>query len=76
VRRKTLILLGAGLGALSPILLQPVALSLAVVILAIPMSVILIVFIALLNQEVHSRLIQLINAIPSQRRQKALTKRN
>jgi hypothetical protein len=76
VRRKTLVLLGAGLGALSPILLQPVALSLAVVILAIPMSVILIVFIALLNQKVHSRLIKLINAIPSQRRQKALTKRN
>ena len=63
-----MVLLGAGLGALSPILLQPVALSLAVVILVVPMSVILIVFIALLNQEVHSRLIKLINAIPSQRR--------
>ncbi|HYT37117.1 MAG TPA: hypothetical protein VEL49_08020 [Ktedonobacteraceae bacterium] len=76
MRRKTLVLLGAGLGALSPILLQPVALSLAVVIILIPLSVILIVLIALLNQEVHSRLIELITAIPSQRRQKALTKRN
>ena len=76
MRRKSLVLLGAGLGALSPILLQPVALSLAVVILVVPMSAILIVLIALLNQEVHSRLIKLINAIPSQSRQKALTKRN
>ncbi|TME08870.1 MAG: hypothetical protein E6I80_09125 [Chloroflexi bacterium] len=75
MRRKTLVLLGA-LGALSPILLQPVALSLAVVIVLIPSSVILIVVIALLNQEVNSRLINLITAIPSQRRQKALTKRN
>jgi len=64
------------LGALSPILLQPVALSLAVVIVLIPSSVILIVVIALLNQEVNSRLLNLITAIPSQRRQKALTKRN
>ncbi len=76
MRRKTLVLLGAGLGALSPILLQPVALSLAVVILVIPMSVILIVFIALLNQKVCNRLITLITAIPSQRRQRALAKRN
>jgi hypothetical protein len=75
VRRKTLVLLGA-LGTLSPILLQPVALSLAVVIILIPVSVILIVFIALFNQEVNSRLIKLITAIPSQRRQKALTKGN
>jgi hypothetical protein len=75
MRRKTLVLLGA-LGALSPILLQPVALSLAVVIVLIPSSVILIVVIALLNQEVNSRLINFITAIPSQRRQKALTKRN
>jgi len=75
MRRKTLVLLGA-LGTLSPILLQPVALSLAVVIILIPLSVILIVFIALFNQEVHSRLIKLIIAIPSQRRQKALTKGN
>ncbi len=76
MRRKTLVLLGAGLGTFSPILLQPVALSLAVVIILIPLSVILIVFIALFNQEVHSRLIKLITAIPSQRRQKALTKGN
>lgn len=76
MRRKSLVLLGAGLGALSPILLQPVALSLAVVILVIPMSVILIVLIALLNQKVFNRLIRLITAIPSRRRQKALAKRN
>jgi len=75
MRRKTLVLLGA-LGAFSPIMLQPVALSLAVVIILIPLSVILIVFIALFNQEVHSRLLKLIAAIPSQRRQKVLTKRN
>lgn len=75
MRRKTLVLLGA-LGAISPILLQPVALSLAVVIVLIPLSAILIVFIALFNQEVNSRLIKLITAIPSQRRQRALTKKN
>ena len=75
MRRQTLVLLGA-LGVLSPILLQPVALSLSVVIILIPLSVILIVFIALFNQKVNSRLIKLITAIPSQRRQKALTKRN
>ena len=75
MRRKTLVLLGA-LGALSPILLQPVALSLAVVIILIPVSVILIVFVALFNQEVCNRLINLVTAIPSLWRQKVLTKKN
>jgi len=63
VRRNTLVLLGAI--ALSPILLQPVALSLAVVIVLIPLSVILIVVIALLNQKVCNRLLKLVTAIPS-----------
>ena len=75
MRRKTLVLLGA-LGTLSPILLQPVALSLAVVIILIPVSVILIVFVALFNQEVCNRLINLVTAIPSLWRQKVLTKKN
>jgi hypothetical protein len=65
MRRNTLVLLGAGLGALSPILLQPVALSLAVVIILIPLLVILIVVIALLNQKVCNRLLKLVTAIPS-----------
>jgi hypothetical protein len=75
MRRKTLVLLGA-LGVLSPILLQPVALSLAVVIIVVPLSVILIVFVALFNQEVCNRLINLVTAIPSLWRQKVLTKKN
>ena len=60
MRRKTLVLLG-GLTVLSPILLQPVALSLAVVISLSPLSVVLIVVIALLNQAVFDRLIQLLD---------------
>ena len=64
MRRKTLVLLGA-LGALSPILLQPVALSLSVVIILIPLSAVLIVVIALFNQKVFSRLIKLITTILS-----------
>ncbi len=75
MRKSTLVLLGA-LGALSPILLQPIAISLAVIIVLIPSSVILIVFIVMFNQEANSRLIKLSTAILSQVRPKALTKKN
>jgi hypothetical protein len=64
MREVTLVLLGA-LGTLSPILLQPVALSLAIVIIAIALFVMLIVSIALFNQKVCNRLIKLITAILS-----------
>jgi len=67
MRRVPLVLLGV-LGALSPVILQPVALSLAAVILLIAVAVILIVFLALFNQEVNNRLIKLIKAIPSPRK--------
>ena len=75
MRKITLVLLGA-LGALSPILLQPIAISLAVVIILISLSVILIVFIVMFNREANSQLIKLITAILSQVGSKALTKKD
>jgi hypothetical protein len=74
MRRKALFLLGT-LGALSPILLQPVAFSLAVAIILIPVSILAIVFVVLFNQEANNRLIKLMAAIPSQREQKVPTKK-
>ena len=62
--RKTLVLLGT-LGLFSPIILQPLALSLAVSIVSITLSANLIVFVALFNPAVHNRLIKLITAITS-----------
>ena len=75
MRRKTLVLLGS-LGLFSPIVLEPVAMSLAIVIVWLTISVTMIVFIALFNQAVNNRLIKLITAIPSLQRQKSLTKKN
>lgn len=69
--RKTLVLLGA-LGLFSPVILQ----SLAVVLILVPLSVILVVYIALFNQKVLDRLVKLITAIPSLWREQPLTKKN
>lgn len=75
MRRSTLVLLGS-LGLFSPLVLQPLAQSLAIAIVLLSLLVAVIVTLAVFNQAINNRLIKLITAILLNGKQKSLTKKN